>query len=222
MSKFKAILFDMDGTLIDSSIHWIEVNKKFDEIFNAPHTPELVKMVDGRSLREGSQIFKDFHNLPHSVEEIMEHKKKFSDAVYTDHSLPLVGADDLLRRIKKQNDKKTAIASGASLDRIKQIVDRFSWHNYFDTLVSTDHVDYVGKPDPAIFLYAANELGIDPSECVVIEDSENGLTAAKKAGMQCVIRFDSRWSDGDYSGADLIVKDFNEKSIYDFLGIRYD
>ena len=222
MQKFKAILFDMDGTLIDSSLHWVEVNKKFDEVFNAPHTPELVKMVDGRSLREGSQIFKDFHKLPHPVEEIMAHKKKFSDAVYTDHALPLLGADDLLRRIKMQNDKKTAVASGASLDRIKQIVDRFSWHDYFDTLVSTDHVDYIGKPDPAIFLYAAKELGIDPSECVVIEDSENGLTAAKRAGMKCIIRFDQRWSDGDYSSADLIVNGLDDKNMYDFLGIKYE
>ncbi len=222
MSKFKAILFDMDGTLIDSNIHWVEANKKFDQIFNAPHTPELVKLVDGRSLREGSQIFKDFYKLPHPVEEIMAHKLSCSDAVYTDHALPLLGADDLLRRIKKQADKKTAVASGASLERIKQIVDRFSWHDYFDTLVSTDHVDYVGKPDPAIFLYAAKELGVLPSECVVIEDSENGLNAAKRAGMKCVVRFDDRWSDGDYSSADLIVNDLDDKKIYDFLGIKYE
>ncbi len=222
MMKFKAILFDMDGTLIDSSLHWVEANKKFIDIFNVPHVRELDKIVDGRSLIEGSKIFKDYHNLPHSVEEIMTHKVNCSNAVYSDHALPLVGADDLLRRIKMQNDKKTAVASGASLERIKQIVDRFSWHDYFDTLVSTDHVDYVGKPDPAIFLYAAKELGIDPSECVVIEDSENGLNAAKRAGMQCVVRFDDRWSAGDYSSADLIVNSLDDKSIYDFLGIKYE
>jgi HAD superfamily hydrolase (TIGR01509 family) len=221
MNKFKAILFDMDGTLIDSSLHWVDANKKFIEIFNVPYVRELDKIVDGRSLKEGSQIFKDFHKLPHLVEEIMAHKLSTSEAVYTDHALPLVGADDLLRRIKKQNDKKTAVASGASLARIKQIVDRFSWHDYFDTLVSTDHVDYVGKPDPAIFLYTAKELGVLPSECVVIEDSENGLNAAKRAGMKCVVRFDDRWSHGDYSGADLIVNSLDDKNIYDFLGIKY-
>ncbi|MEK7131468.1 MAG: HAD family phosphatase [Patescibacteria group bacterium] len=221
MSKFKAILFDMDGTLIDSELHWINVEKKFGEIFNIPYSREWTKLVNGRSLMESSKMFKELHNLPHSVEEILAHKDNCSEAVYTDHALPLVGADDLLRRIKKQADKKTAIASGASLDRIKKIVDRFSWQDYFDALISTDHVDYIGKPDPAIFLYAAQELGISPSECVVIEDSENGFNAAKRAGMKCVVKFDDRWSNGDFSGADLIVNSLDDKKIYDFLGIKY-
>ena len=222
MPNFKAILFDMDGTLIDSTLHWIDMNRDFGQIFNIPkYHPELTKMVDGKSMIESAQIFKDFYKLSNSVEEIVSHKINRSEAIYTDQSLPLVGADDLLRRIKNQADKKTAIASGASLARIKQIVDRFSWHPYFDALVSTDHVDYVGKPDPAVFLYAADELGIAPSDCVVIEDSENGLNAAKRAGMQCVVRFDERWCDGNYSSADLIVRSLDDKKIYDFLGVKY-
>ncbi len=221
MSKFKAILFDMDGTLIDSELHWIDAEKKFTSTFNVPYTNEWVKLINGKSLLESSKLIKEMHNLPQTLEDIVTHKINCSEAVYTDHALPLLGADDLLRRIKKQNDKKTAIASGASLARIKQIVDRFSWHDYFDTLVSTDHVDYVGKPDPAIFLYAAKELDVLPSECVVIEDSENGLNAAKRAGMKCIVRFDDRWSHGDYSGADLIVNSLDDKNFYDFLGIKY-
>lgn len=218
--KFKAILFDMDGTLIDSELHWIEAEKKFTSTFNVPYTSEWVKLINGKSLLESSKLIKEMHNLPHSVEDILAHKINCSEAVYTDHAMPLSGVEDLLKCIKQQNDKKTAIASGASFDRIRKIVSRFGWEDYFDTLVSTDHVDYVGKPDPAIFLYAANELEVDPSECVVIEDSENGLKAAKRAGMKCVIRFDERWSNGDYSSADLIVNGLDDKSIYDFLGIK--
>ncbi len=221
MSTFKAILFDMDGTLIDSELHWITAETKFGEKFNIPFSWEWTKLINGKSLMESSKMYKEHHNLPHTVEEILAHKVNCSDAVYTDHALPLVGADDLLRRVKKQNDKKTAVASGASLARINQIVDRFSWHDYFDALISTDHVGYVGKPDPAIFLYAAKELGVSPSDCVVIEDSENGLNAAKRAGMKCVVRFDDRWSHGDYSGADLIVNSLDDKNIYNFLGIKY-
>ncbi len=221
MPKFKAILFDLDGTLIDSELHWVGAEKKFGEKFNIPYSREWTKLVNGKSLMESSKMYKELHNLPHSVEELAAHKADCSEAVYTDHSLPLVGADDLLKRIKKQADKKTAIASGASLDRIKTIVDRFSWHGYFDALISTDHVNYIGKPDPAIFIYAAKELGISPSDCVVVEDSENGLNAAKRAGMKCVVRFDDRWSHGDYSSADLIVNSLDDKKIYEFLGIKY-
>lgn len=211
----------MDGTLIDSEMHWFNAEKNFLKLFNVPFSHDWVKLINGKSLSESSKIFKEIHNLPNPLEDIINHKINCSEAVYTDHSLPLLGADDLLKRIKQQADKKTAIASGASLDRIKKIVDRFSWHNYFDALVSTDHVDYVGKPDPAIFLYAAQELGVDPSECVVVEDSENGLNAAKRAGMKCVVRFDQRWSNGDYSAADLIVNELDDKKIYDFLGIKF-
>lgn len=178
-------------------------------------------MVNGKSLMEASRIFKNINNLPNSVEEILAHKINTSAAVYGEYSLPLIGADDLLKRIKNQNNKKTAIASGSSLDRIKIIMDRFSWHDYFDALVSADHVDNAGKPDPAIFLYAAKKLGVMPNECVVIEDAENGLNAAKRAGMQCVINFDKRWCHGDYSGADLVVNSLGDKKIYDFLGINY-
>lgn len=222
MNNFKAVIFDMDGTLIDSELHWVAAETKFGEKFNIPFSWEWTKLINGKSLMEASKMYKEFHNLPNPIEEIVAHKANCSEAVYADYSMPLAGAENLLARIKKQNDKKTAIASGASLNRIKKIVDRFGWHNYFDTLVSTDHVDFVGKPDPAIFLYAAKELGIDPSECVVVEDSQNGLHAAKRAGMKCVVRFDERWCHGDYSSADLMVKSLDDKNIYDFLGLRYE
>lgn len=221
MTKFKAILFDMDGTLIDSEFHWKDAETKFVESFGVSFSHDWVKLINGKSAIESSKMFKELHNLPNPVEEILERKINFSEAVYTNYSLPLFGADDLLKRIKQQVDKKTAIASGASLDRIKKIVDRFSWQNYFDTLVSTDHVDYVGKPDPAIFLYAAKQLGFSPEECVVVEDSENGLNAAKRAGMKCAVRFDERWSRGDYSRADLIVDSLDDEKLYDFLGVKF-
>ncbi len=220
MQNFKAILFDMDGTLVDTSLHWLAAYQNFIKKFNVPYVREDVKLVDGKSMAQSSKLFKEMHNLPHSVEEIMAHKLATSEDVYKVHALPLVGATDLLKQIKNQNNKKTAIASGSSLERIKIIVDRFDWHNYFDTLASTDHVDYIGKPDPAVFLYAAEVLGVDPKDCVVVEDSENGLNAAKRAGMQCVVRHDDRWSIGDYSSADLIVKSLDDKEIYDFLGVK--
>ncbi len=220
MNKFKAILFDMDGTLVDTSLHWLTAYHKFIEKFNVPFVREHIKLVDGKSLAEASQIFKELNNLPHSIEEILEHKLLTSEDVYKVHALPLIGATDLLKQIKIQNNKKTAVASGASLERIQTIVNRFGWQNYFDTLASTDHVNYIGKPDPAVFLYAAEALGVAPEDCVVIEDSENGLNAAKRAGMTCVIRHDDRWSVGDYSSADLMVKSLDDAEMYNFLGVK--
>ncbi len=219
MNNFKAILFDMDGTLIDSALYWLSAYKNFVSHFNVPYVREHIKLVDGKSMVQSAQIFKEIHNLPHSVEEILAHKVKTSDPIYTEHSLPVKGVDELVAKIKAAENKKTAIASGAPLDRINIVLNRFGWQNYFNTVVSTDHVGYKGKPDPAVFLYAAEVLGVAPEECVVVEDSENGLEAAKNAGMSCVIRFDQRWCHGDFTKADLMVSCLTDSRLHEFLGI---
>jgi HAD superfamily hydrolase (TIGR01509 family) len=130
------------------------------------------------------------------------------------------GADKLLQHLKNIG-LKLAIASGASLERIEKVVDRFGWENYFDELCSTDHVNFAGKPDPAVFNYAVKALNLSPSDCVVFEDSINGVVAAQRARIPCVAVTDPRWSRGDFSIADLVVGSLEDKKIYDFLGIKY-
>lgn len=216
--KFKAVIFDMDGVLIDSELHWFRAEIDWLKQYNITLTRGYIAKMTGRSLFECVKILKEDFGLPTAVEKLASQKKKFSDAIYKHQAQAMPGVDALLKKIK--NSKlKLAIASGSMLERIEMIVSRFNWKHYFDNLISTDHVNLVGKPNPAIYSYAAKRLKLKPGECVVIEDSVNGLMAAKEAGMSCIATLDKRWSYGDFSRADLIVNSLIDKKIFKFIGI---
>lgn len=215
--KYKAVIFDMDGLLIDSELHWWRAEMEFLKKYGINFTPEHANRMSGRSLRESVSILKDEHSLPHAIEELLGEKNKVSEAIYTFKAKPMTGAEEILAAARASG-LKMAIASGSSLDRIEQIVERFGWQKYFDDLVSTDHVEYVGKPDPRIYTCAANRLDVPVETCVVIENSLNGLKAAKAAGMACVAVPDEWVSKDVFVDADLVVDSLANPSIYSFLG----
>lgn len=217
---FEGIIFDLDGTLIDNNHHWHVANEKFFSALKIPHASddrEYFSMVNGRSMPESVQILKDRFKLPHSVEELYALKTKFTDDIYSFLAMPMPGAEELLTALQAL-PVKTAIASGSPLGRIKQIVDRFGWADYFDELVSVDHVNYVGKPDPAVFSYAARSLATKPAQCVVIEDAVNGVMAAKAAGMTCVL-VDTDEYEGCPVKPDHTVLSLADTRLYSILGL---
>lgn len=214
--KFKAIIFDMDGVLIDSMIHWQDVLKPFFKKYNIVRTDEMVKYASGRSEQENLIWLKNKFNLPGTVEELIVERRSYSDKIYTDLTQPLAGVENLIKKIKQVNYLQ-AIGSGAPLETVNQIVKRFKWEKYFDELISSDHVHCVGKPDPGIYLCAADRLKVNPADCLVFEDAENGLVAAKRAGMSCVAITDPRWSFGDFAQADLHVQSFGDERINKLL-----
>ncbi len=217
--KYKAVIFDMDGVLIDSEFHWFEAEMNFLKKYGITMTREIMTKMTGRSLRETVSMIKEEYKLAAPIEELMGEKAAASEAIYEYKAQVMPGAHDLVKTIHAQSGR-LAIASGSMLHRIEKIVQRFDLAHYFEHLVSSDHVNYVGKPDPAIYIYTANKLGLDPAHCVVIEDSVNGLKAAKGAGMDCIAVPDPRWSRGNYSEANLIVKGLTDEKIIDFLELN--
>ncbi|MBD3310993.1 MAG: HAD-IA family hydrolase [Candidatus Magasanikbacteria bacterium] len=216
--KFKAVLFDMDGLLIDSMYHWLEIDKKFFTEKGVELTPEMVKYFTGRSLKENILWMKEKFGWEDSVETMVYMRKDLTNAIYSDHSQIMPGADDLIRRVAKTNIKQ-AIASGATEDWINIIVDRFKWREHFDGLISVEHVEHKGKPAPDVYLHAAEKLEINPNDCVVFEDAENGVLSAKAAGMHCVAVPDERWSFGDFSKADLVINSLEDERIDKLLNL---
>lgn len=213
--KYKAIIFDMDGTLIDNLEHWKQADTLFLSKFQIEHTQEYVNLVNGRSLEESVDILRDKYNLTQPVEEILAEKLRLTDHIY-DIAEPMPGADILLKNLKEINFK-TAIASGSSTDRIEKIVNRLGWNNYFNALISVDNVGKKGKPDPAIYSYAANTLSLAPEDCLVLEDSQNGLLSAKRAGMKCAVVSKDRIED--FTLADAIFNSLADVELYQFLGL---
>jgi HAD superfamily hydrolase (TIGR01509 family) len=216
--SIKAVIFDMDGTLIDSELHWVTAETEFLNKYNIRLTPEHAQKVTGRSLHESVALLKEEFGLTATVEELLTEKNRASETIYTYKAKALPGATELIMAVKKFG-KKSAIASGSSIDRITMIVDRMGWQGKFDEIISSDHVNYIGKPDPAIYRYTLDLLELKPEECVVIEDSVNGVLSAKGAGIPCVAVVNEKWSRGDFSLADAIVPTLTDPRLYGLLGL---
>lgn len=219
--NYKAVIFDMDGVLVDSMLHWLETDRRFlvsKGRFDEDLFKESIIYGSGRHENEIMIWWKEKFDLLGTVGELMKERKVGMDDVYTNRSKVMPGVVALLCSLKK-SAIKVAVATGAPYYCVSQITKRFGWEDNFCVTVSADHVGRVGKPDPKIYLHTAEKLGVEPKDCVVIEDAENGVTAAKRAGMKCIAVPDPRWSFGDFSKADLIVKSLEDKKVYDFLGI---
>ncbi len=217
--RYENIIFDMDGLLIDSMMHWIHQDDAFFAPRGIPLTPDMIRYFTGKSLKENMTWAKEKFGLKETVEELVQERVDQTDAIYTTLAQPLSGVTALLSTLHAGGGRQ-AIASGSPLNRIQNIVDRFAWNTFFEQLISVDHVDHKGKPAPDVYLYTAKKLGVDPASCVVFEDAENGVLAAKAAGMACIAVPDPRWSYGDFSAADLSVTSLDDAAVYEFLGYR--
>ncbi len=215
----KAVIFDMDGVIVDSEpIMDIVLIQFFDEM-NTEFDKNIAKDFRGGSSEAFWGELKRIYSLPESVNYYVNERLKRTIEYYKNNGVKLIdNVIDLIEEFKSIN-LKIALATSAAHERMQVTLDILNLEKYFDILVSSRFIKNA-KPDPEIFLYACNSLNILPDSCVVIEDSGNGIAAAKKAGMFCV-GFDM-YGDQDLSGADIVVQDFKEnsrKNIFEFFGL---
>lgn len=216
----EAVIFDMDGVLVDNHESWSEFDKKFLQQFNIESNDAYSVFVNGRSMEEVIIWLKKHYQLDDDVDNLLSYKEDWVRKVYEEGSKPMSAVEDLLKKIKA-NNFKLALCSGAKMWMIQIILDRFKWHDYFEVVVSSDHVNYRGKPDPEIYLHTARLLQVNPENCLVFEDAENGVTAAKSADMKCIGYKDLRFKlPDDLNQADFVVNSFNDEKILEFLDIK--
>jgi len=215
--KYKAIIFDMDGVLVDNYQAWLAFDRKFLAQYNIVPDDAYIAYCNGRSEEEVVRWVKEKFKISDSVEKITESRQDYIKEIYQKFSVPQKNAEELLKKIKA-SDYKIALASGAKLWMIETILKRFNWGQYFEQVVSSDHVNYCGKPNPEIYLHTARLLGVKPEECIVFEDSENGVVSAKNAGMTC-IGYKNIYINDNLSRADFIVNDLMDKKVLEFLNI---
>jgi HAD superfamily hydrolase (TIGR01509 family) len=208
----KAILFDMDGVIVDSEpLHKKAYYKMFKDVgIEVPDT--LFESFTGQStLRICQKLCLDF-NLKQAPEDLVSLKRKHFKYIFaSDANFQLIdGVLDLIIDYTK-NGLKLVLASSASMVTINNIFNRFKLDQYFIAKLSGADLK-ASKPHPEIFIKAANISGFKKEECIVIEDSTNGIEAASGAGIYC-IGFDSFHSKNqDYSKADLVVDDLSQIS----------
>jgi HAD superfamily hydrolase (TIGR01509 family) len=175
----KGTVFDLDGVLVDSEPLWGEAIVEALRAIGATYRPELEPRHRGMKFQELVEFLLAEHGCRDAA-----FGPRLLDALLPrlDARLkPLPGAEAALRLARQRG--KVALASGSPLAVIRRIVARFGWR--FDAICSADEVPR-GKPAPDVFLVAAARLGVAPRDCVAVEDSANGLRAAKAAGMRVI------------------------------------
>lgn len=180
-----AVIFDMDGVLIDSNpFHlekWMDLLKAHRIPFDPAELPELILG------KRNDTAFRHFFGPDISKEEsrrLSEELEATFRRNFRPHAKPLPGLAALIQECHEAQIPM-AVASSAMVKNIEFVVDALEFRPYFRHLVSGDHVTHP-KPDPEIYLKAAGMLGLPPAECVAFEDSYVGVEAAKRAGMKCV------------------------------------
>jgi HAD superfamily hydrolase (TIGR01509 family) len=206
----KTVIFDMDGVIVDTEpVHRYAYFKHFSEL-NIDVTEEVFTSFTGNSTRNVFQRVKTIFNLDSDVEELILRKRSlFNDAFDHKEDLELLEGVEKLIKDLHQNGMQLILASSASKVTIDRVFRRFGLYPYFSHIVSGEDFPK-SKPHPAIFEFAAS-LSIAPKEnCIVIEDSTNGVIAAKAAGIYCV-GYNSIHSElQDLSEADIIINHFND------------
>jgi HAD superfamily hydrolase (TIGR01509 family) len=206
----QTVIFDMDGVIVDTEpVHRYAYYKQFEEL-NIEVTEAMYTSFTGFSTRNTFQTLKEQFQLEQEIEDLIQRKRSiFNDAFDTKEDLELLEGVRTLIEDLHQNGIQLILASSASKVTIERVFNRFGLHDFFTHVVSGEDFPK-SKPHPAIFEHAAS-LSVAPKEsCIVIEDSTNGVRAAKAAGIFCVGYISEHSKDQNLDEADYIINHFNE------------
>lgn len=204
--NFQAVLFDMDGVVVDNLPYHVDAWLLFCERKNIPLTREVFyRELNGMNSKDTFEWFYQREMSRAEVEVLEEEKELIYREFYRDHIKPAPGLLEFLKRLRAQGIK-TALATSAGPGNIDFIVDGLGIREQFDAIIGGAEVQK-GKPDPEIYLKAADLVGINPSSCWVIEDSLQGITAGQAAGMR-VVGISTSHTAAELAHTDVVRPDF--------------
>jgi sugar-phosphatase len=200
------VLFDMDGLLLDTEPLWGESMLKVAQRHKIPITGERFKETTGLRIYEVTDHWATYYPWEgKSSREVADEILDDIIAASKEQGRVLTGVKETLQLLK-QNNYKVGLASSSPKHMIDELVGHFDISKYFDCITSADIVE-LGKPHPAVFLHCAASLGAKHNECLVLEDSVNGMIAAKAARMKVIVVPDElHFDDPRFSLADKKLK----------------
>jgi len=208
---FDAIIFDMDGVLVDSEPLAMEAMRQVMARHGVVYTEADNDEFLGRTTIEECRILQARHGLGPSAEELTSQYVGVLVGLIRERPRPMPGVPDVLRRLRAAG-YRLALASSADPVVIATNVGGLRLGDCFDSVVSGTEVAR-GKPAPDVFLETAGRLGLPAPRCLVVEDSRNGLVAAKAAGMACAAIPCESTRHQDFSEAD-----YRLRTLTDLLG----
>lgn len=193
----KAVIFDMDGSLVDSMWIWPEVDRIYMKKYHITPPPDFHKDIEGMSYTETAQYFVDhFENLGQTVEEVMQEWRDMTIGLYSTRVHPKPGAMEFLSAMKERG-VLLGIATSNNREIAEAALNARGLAEFFDSVRTSCEVS-AGKPAPDVYLKVAEDLRVSPEQCLVFEDVPNGILAGKNAGMEvCAVDDDFSRPDDD-------------------------
>ncbi|HBJ1649789.1 HAD family phosphatase [Clostridium botulinum] len=209
----RAFIFDMDGVIIDSEPIHRQVHGEIMNTLGINISKGELALYAGATNEYIFTKLKERYGIKKSVSDLMDYKSKLIINKVKEESLePINGIRELLNALRK-NNIKIAIGSSSPRSLIEAVIDKFNLHSAFDCIVSGEEVER-SKPYPDVYIEVSKKLGINPEKCIVVEDSHNGVQAAKSAGMKCIGFNNVNSGNQDLSKADVRVDTIRKIDIY--------
>ena len=212
LKDIEAVIFDIDGTLVDSMWVWTEIDDIFLEKYHLTAPETFHKGMEGKSYSETAQYFLDiFPTLTHTIEDLMEEWNEMAHDLYVTKVQLKKGAYDFIEELRKNN-----IKLGVATSNCRELAeDSLACHGILECMNSIWTADEAkaGKPAPDVYLKVAESLGVNPERCLVFEDVPNGILAGKNAGMKVCAVYDTFSANQDETKrelADYYIRNYDD------------
>lgn len=218
LDGIEAVIFDLDGTLVDSMWMWKDIDREYLGRYSLELPPDLQNEIEGMSYTETARYFQARFRIPRTLDQIKKDWEEMAFEKYT-RQVPLKpGAGTFLKEIKKRGIR-TGIATSNGKGLVEAVTRVHGLDQSIDSIRTACEVDH-GKPAPDIYLMVAHDVGVDPCRCLVFEDIPMGILAGKNAGMKvCAVadpfsedRLEQKKQLADYyiTGFDDVLKNTYE------------
>ncbi len=206
----RAAIYDMDGLLLDSEPYWVEAEVQVLGGVGVPLTAELARETTGMRLDEAvAHWYRRFPWKGQPPEKVLARLTDAAHRLILTHAEAKPGVQQSLR-VFAGRGMRLALASSSPLSLIHRVVEKLGLLGQFELTVSAEGEAH-GKPHPAVYLTCARRLGVSPQECVALEDSVNGLTSARAAGMHVIaVPEAAHREDARFQLADVVVNSLLE------------
>lgn len=206
-----AVIFDLDGTLVDSMWMWRQIDIEFLGERGIALPEDLQQKIEGMSFRETAVYMQERFQLKETVEELMDIWNKMAFEKYK-NEVPLKrGIQKFLEHLKACQIKMGIATSNSPL-LVETVLKAQGIFEYFDSIHTANEVEK-GKPAPDIYLLVARDLGVEPEKCLIFEDIVQGIMAGKNAGMTTCAIYDDYSKDDDENKratADYYIEDYEQ------------